>query len=295
MLPFRRLILTVLVLALGLFGVWFWHASKRPVKESSAIKTPSNAVVTEEVGVEEAGSDDGVIGLLNPGHRVSVVQERVRLVWPLELDRRLSGTERPAFVRDRFEREVPVVFAAFADWLVVYEAALPAVRETLLDHGMELVQARREAWAEFARADPEAALRLAPTREQRASLPTEMVALLEREVSGVGFYGVAAVCGHGVDDEHVAGCEIRHEVFINDTPYTALIYGARKERLTEENASIHGVAVDGLLVLHEDEIVVEAAPGAAQGGPFVVFYRGEAHAAATPGALDELLTRLLPQ
>jgi hypothetical protein len=53
-------------------------------------------------------------------------------------------------------------------------------------------------------------------------------------------------------------------VILDGQVLVASIYGARLRRLTEENASIYGVALDGVIALHKDDGVVQ--PAASGGG-----------------------------
>ena len=78
-------------------------------------------------------------------------------------------------------------------------------------------------------------------------------------MAGAGFYGVPAICSHGPEAEHGAQCRI--DVTLGGVRHRASIDGSRRERVTEETASLYGVALDGKLALHEDDFVV--LPGAA--------------------------------
>lgn len=178
------------------------------------------------------------------------------------------------------ERAVVVApaMAAFDDWLARYSAASPEARPTLEAEGERLLTQRREAIAGLIASDPESAILLTPTPAQRAILPPKLRDGLEQIVSGEGFYGVKAICNHGPEAGHGAGCSIEHEVFIDQKSYRAKIYGIRMERLTEESASIYGVALDGVLALHQDDVVVLPADAVVAGAPsdqLALIYRGK--------------------
>lgn len=139
---------------------------------------------------------------------------------------------------------------------------------------------RRRIWMkDLIRRDPERALKEALTMKERAALPAEVAAEVEQVVSGKGFFWVLAVCNHGEGEVgHASDCEIKHEVVLGGKAYRAYVYGKRLEKLTTENDSIYGVAVDGELALHEEimvrmdpEDLVEPPPE----GAVVVVYEGE--------------------
>lgn len=151
---------------------------------------------------------------------------------------------------------VPAAVAAFDDWLEKYVSAPVDSRTALETEGLRLLSDRRQAIAEMITSDPEAAILLTPTHVQRAMLPPKLRDSLEQIVSGEGFYGVKALCNHDPGAGHETGCRIEHEVLLDRRSYQATIYGTRAKRLTEESASIYGVALDGVLALHQDDVVV---------------------------------------
>jgi hypothetical protein len=175
---------------------------------------------------------------------------------PLGKDRRRVVGEAVRVGKRTSRHEVPAIFTVFDEWMGGHLAASVSERPARLEEGRALLAERQKLWPDLARSDPEAALLFAPSPAARAVLPPDMAAQLEQIVSGEGFYGVKAICNHDPAAEHGAGCRIEHEVFIDGRSYQASIYGSRNQRLTEESASIYGVALDGLLALHEDDVVI---------------------------------------
>jgi hypothetical protein len=213
-----------------------------------------------------------------PGEETAI---HTRDAWvahtPLGKDRRPVTGEAASVGKTTVTHDVPAVFTAFDAWLQGQLAVSPNDRTARLAEGRALLAARQELWPELARSNPEAALMLTPSPVARAALPPDMAAQLEQIVSGVGFYGVKAICNHESTAEHGAGCRIEHEVFINGRSYQASIYGTRSQRLTEESASIYGVALGGLLALHEDDLVIlpaAAVQARAAADQLALIYRG---------------------
>jgi hypothetical protein len=187
------------------------------------------------------------------------VSERWAAHTPLGPDHRRVAGEAASVGKSTATHQVPAVFLAFDQWMRGQVAALVSDRPARLAEGRALLAARQALWPDFARANPEAALLLAPSPVARGILPPDMAGQLEQIISGEGFYGLKAICNHDLSAEHGAGCRIEHEVFIGGRSYQASIYGSRAKRLTEESASIYGVALDGVLALHEDDVVVLSA------------------------------------
>lgn len=206
------------------------------------------------------------------------VSERWAAHTPLGPDHRSVEGEAASVAKSTTTREVPAVFLAFDQWLRGQRAVSMSERSARLAEGRALLAARQALWPDFARANPEAALLLAPSPVARGILPPDMAGQLEQIVSGEGFYGVKAICNHEPGSEHGEGCRIEREVFIDGRSYQASIYGTRTERLTEEAASLYGVAMDGVLALHEDDVVLlpanEVEPSAAA-DQLAVIHRGK--------------------
>ncbi len=161
---------------------------------------------------------------------------------------------------------------------------------------LEALEERREAMARMVREDPAAALAAALTPHEFASLPPELQELVERPLAAVGFYGVLAICSHDPVTGHSAACRIERHVFIDGRDIPVSIYGARIGRLTEEDASLYGVEIGGVLALHADDAVVFPAErmsdDPAHAGHFAVIYRGHTSFFADRTAVDTHLSGL---
>jgi hypothetical protein len=217
----------------------------------------------------------------------------VRIVWPLDPDHRLSRTIPPQLKTAHIDAEVPTVFIAFDAWQKNFRAASAHEQESMLPFGLALAIERADAWLDFARRHPAAALQLVPDASDRTQLPDAFQALLEKPLSGVGFYGVAAVCHHGPEGAHTQACQIHREVAFEGRHYTAIVYGDRLTRLTEEEASLYGVALGDWVVLHEDEIVITSEPGYETSGPFTLHYRGQSLRVTDLSQVETLVEKLI--
>lgn len=127
--------------------------------------------------------------------------------------------------------------------------------------GLSLAQARRAVMLRLIQEDPRAALAAALPRSLWEQLPDEIREQVEEPFATTAFYGVAAICHHGSEEGHNAQCRIERQVVLGFGTFDskvlqASVYGSRQERLTEENASLFGVRLDGWVALHEDDRVV---------------------------------------
>lgn len=149
----------------------------------------------------------------------------------------------------------------FNEWLQIPPPSEADARGAWLERGVELAAQRRTQMTTWIEEDPRQALDVAVTPRQFERLPGEIQVLVERPVTGEGFYGVLAVCHHGEGEAHTQACEIHHEVVMNfgtfdAEAFKASIYGDRENRMTEENASIFGIAIDGRIALSADDVVI---------------------------------------
>ncbi len=124
-------------------------------------------------------------------------------------------------------------------------------------------------------------------------MPEKIRALIERPVSEEGFYGVMAVCSHGSGDTHSRACEIRHEVVLDfgtseAEAYNAAIHGARRERMTEENAAINGVVLDKWIALYPGDVVIHNDGPAFAPNRYSVYYKGLVGTAIDRKSAEEL-------
>ncbi|MBL4574737.1 MAG: PKD domain-containing protein [Opitutaceae bacterium] len=151
-------------------------------------------------------------------------------------------------------------FLYFDNWMNRYLFAdTDRMRQKLLDEGVALASRRRDFMKWLISEDPELALSLAVSEEVLKQLPEEVAGLIERGVSGKGFYGVLAVCGESLAPSGGIGAEkkgsfsgrISREVVFNDLTYRAHVYGRRAGLGTRESLLIHGIAIDDDLALYD--------------------------------------------
>jgi hypothetical protein len=208
----------------------------------------------------------------------------------------LPANDGALLKQEAIEIDEPAPVGAFNAWLRRFSAASTKDREAMEGQGVALAKARRQAMAELIATRPEDAILLAVPASHRAGLPMAVSDALESIVAGEGFYGVLAICDHDQEGGHTASCRIEYDVALGDAQYKASIYGSRRERLTEENASLYGVALDGKLALHEDDFVV--LPGTAvssdpaRADQLALIYKGQTRYFTSEAALTTHLRSL---
>ncbi len=139
--------------------------------------------------------------------------------------------------------------AAFHFWANRFIAASNAAnRPQMLAEGVELAGPRRAAFAKLLQSDPARALAETVPASVREQLPAEVLQELETRVSGVGDYSVLMA------DPYRGGPTVetlRRVVRLNGRAYRARVYGRRLGQTTKHGIPLHGVALDGVLALHE--------------------------------------------
>lgn len=270
------------ILVSGLcFGLLFGGCRKAPVATETVAKEQStpNAPQTK------------------PAPSVEIRIEHLTARMPRDRDGRPIASALPDIKNESASVSAPREIVDFNEWMRRYASANPARRGELIDEGRSLVAARRQVMAGLIATNPRAAVMTSPSLAQRADLPAEISDQLEQIVSGEGFYGVKAICEHDPGVGHAAGCRIEHDAVLEGVVYKAFIYGDRKGRLTEENASLYGVVLDGLIALHEDDWVVmpasEVEANPAHAGQLAVIYKGRTTYAANEEALPAHIKTLL--
>ena len=183
--------------------------------------------------------------------------------------------------------------AAFEQWLAMVQHSPMPLGEDKIQAGVSLAKTRRDAMAALIRTQPEEALARALTPRQRALVPEAIQPLLEREVSGSGFYGVLAIC----HEEDLSKNRIEREAIIGEERFQAHVFGQRLVRKTEENASLSGIALDGQIALREEEVVIRSAdqmpPGEVPEGGYAATFRGETSILENQAALDVFVKKKL--
>src|SRR5438552_12434297 len=174
-------------------------------------------------------------------------------VVPLALD----SPSRPAAATGQ-GKTTPQADAAhdrFARWAELYfSAATAGDKAALLAQGKELAAARREALAALIQVDPKRALELAAPWKWREELPPEIASLLEQRVSGRGSYSVFGAVPLDGQDEFV-GPILRYAT-LDSLAYRAFVYGRRLHQISQAELTLHGIAINDALAVHEDPVRV---------------------------------------
>ncbi len=145
-------------------------------------------------------------------------------------------------------------FAAFRDWTERYRNAAPSARAALEPEGVALARTRRPVMHAMIVQEPQRALANTVPAAVRAFLPANVLAQLETRVAGRGDFALRAVQPSA--DAGSAPAALRQIAFIGDVTYTAHAYGRREGQITKEGASLHGIALNGDLAVHESPLRV---------------------------------------
>jgi len=140
----------------------------------------------------------------------------------------------------------------FRDWTDRYTHTRgAAARGKLLGDGVKLAQARRTVLAALIVSAPDEAIADTVPAAIRADLPVEVQALLETRVAGLGDYHLVSHPPKSVAKVASQQLELVGE---GGLIYSAHIYGRREMELTKYAVSLHGIALDGELALHESPV-----------------------------------------
>ena len=142
--------------------------------------------------------------------------------------------------------------SAFATWADQYSNSTnAAVRAQAVSEGVYLAKARRVAFAELIKSDPEKALSVTVPADVRQRLPANIAAEMETRVSGIGDLTVEALLqakgGIGVEP-------VRRFVTVDGVKYRASVYGRRAAQASKQGIPLHGVVLDGVIALHESSL-----------------------------------------
>jgi len=116
--------------------------------------------------------------------------------------------------------------------------------------------------ARWIREDPAFALEMAVSRDARANLPAAVLEELEMPFSRRGDLEVLIVCGSGISKQD----QFRRSVTMDGVSQKVFVYGRRANQATKYNIPLHGIALDGLVALHESPVrQLDPLEGAAMG------------------------------
>lgn len=171
-------------------------------------------------------------------------------------------------ISSAWKSEPAMSVAAFAAWYERFLAAAPAEREALIAEGIALARARRVTLAEWIRNDPERALAAAVPVMVRRGLPPAILELLEERVSGAGELALIGVTPQpGAQDPPQA---MYRKALVKGREFYAHTYGRRENVNTLANASLHGIALNGVMAVSESPVRVLETGETAGARPLVV-------------------------
>lgn len=160
-------------------------------------------------------------------------------------------------------------FGAFRAWAERYAAAAPAERRVLEAAGERLALARREALRRLIDTDPERAIATALPRRIAAAMPPAVARHLEERVSARGDLLVRARLPRSADGSVSPSPAIDRRVRLGSRELPARVYGRRVPQPTTLGIPLHGIALDGVMAVHESPVrrlePGEAVPGTAGG------------------------------
>jgi hypothetical protein len=172
----------------------------------------------------------------------------------LELPSKPPEDAKSTLAKDRaMDSKADPDFSALSDftvWAESYATNLNfAVQAERLAQGESLSLRRREALKYLIQTDPARALQLALPLRLRDRLPASVQQNLEKRVGGRGFLGVLSA-----DDFDTGKSEFHREVRIGSRSFEAYVYGRRASQMTQSSIFLHGIALDGLMAVHEDSV-----------------------------------------
>ncbi|MEY2878600.1 MAG: hypothetical protein RLZZ15_980, partial [Verrucomicrobiota bacterium] len=237
----RTPLVLALAAALALIGALaLWRS---PTRSTASVRTDANRPTVAPPRGDTAGRDRAAVD-------------------PAGVSAREQTLARLAYAQS-WAHELTPALAAFRAWTERYRAVAPAERAALAPEGVALAQARRTVMLDLIKTDPQHALAVTVPAVVRADLPATVLAQLEVRVAGRGDLARLA----GMPEPGGVPVPARRIAFVGGVEYTAHTYARRESQLTKEGASLHGVALDRHLALHESPVRALEPGEAAVGAP----------------------------
>ncbi len=149
------------------------------------------------------------------------------------------------------EGDEPLVFQRFSTWVDDFLAGHSKEQE-----GLPLARERRAALKDLIQKDPEKALGLSVSQNLRRQLPSKVQALLEEPIHEAGDFYLGAIC---FGPNSLSDVNFREVELSDGRRFETHVYGRRLDVASKQGMSLHGVAVDNVLALHESPLrVLEA-------------------------------------
>jgi M6 family metalloprotease-like protein len=199
-----------------------------------------------------------------------------------------TGLNSLALHRDEARTTADSAFERFEEWRQRYLAAEENARRGMEAEGVSLAIVRRAALRDTIVRDPRRALLLAMAPSAREDLPAAVVAQMETPVSGRGDLAVqCALPSEGSSERPFA----QRHAFVGGTNYVAHVYGRRESQNAKYGVSLHGIALDGHLAVHESPLrSIESREAAAH---FPVEAFGEPQALSSSAEVETLERQLI--
>ncbi len=206
----------------------------------------------EVVSIPDRLAGPDVANQLEPAARVSggSTREAMRAAHSPALPDPVA----PLAYAQAWDGPMPPAMNAFREWTLAYLGSDTALDHALLEfEGVALAHARRGEMFDLIASDPELALALTIPAAMRTLLPASVDALLETRVAGRGDYEILMA----VQPLGSRRPEARiNRVSFEGRSFDAYVYGRRSRQTSQEGASLHGIALDGRMAVHESPLRV---------------------------------------
>jgi sugar lactone lactonase YvrE len=161
-----------------------------------------------------------------------------------------AQTNRANQDASRRPAELQRALTAFASWAKRHATRTGTIIESqTLEEGIRLAKQRRIAFAQLMQSNPAQAISATIQADLRKSLPSKIQDEVEEPVYGTGDLLVICVMP-SAGAQGTGG--IQRLVRLNGLTYRAVVYGRRLGQTTKYQIPVHGVALDGVLVLNEE-------------------------------------------
>lgn len=146
----------------------------------------------------------------------------------------------------------------FGNWVADYISAGLEARAlgALLAEGERMALDRRRAMKELMKTDPRQALALGIPESTSQKLPDSIRRHLETRVTGRGFFKVLIA-----DNFESGTSEVHREAGIGGKTYQAFVYGRRLRGKSQSDVQLHGIAIDDVLAVEDDDRLNAGAGG----------------------------------
>lgn len=171
----------------------------------------------------------------------------------LAVAERTATLARLAYAQAWDDAALSGAMGAFRAWTERYRDAPAAGRAALVAEGVALAKERRAEMLDLIASDPQRALAVTVPAVVRRDLPAEVLAQLETRLAGRGEVSLVAAVPAAGEPAPVA---MRRRAVLGGATYTAHVYGRREPQTAKEGVSLHGIALDRRLALHESPVRV---------------------------------------